>query len=150
MGAYQQQPWHTRVGNTCVSSATSDYQQRSSVAIATMTPVSAIAVYQQAGHSRKSDELFSKSYNNCIPGTRYQQRSAKEKHIWHSHAGDGCIPTATSEAAATMTAVSATVALHQQRSAKHDTPVSVIAVYQQRVSSVISKATATITQPCQS
>ena len=104
------------------------------------------------------------------------QRSAKQLHFRHSRTSDGCIPTATSEAAAAMTPVSeiaeyqqrpATVNSHQCSNSNHDTAVSAIAVSTATsrtaaanltsfssinnncISPAISEANECMAQPCQ-
>ena len=113
------------------------------------TPVSAIAVFQPRPATINSDQ------SAIAILTIYQQRSAVQTHLGHSHASDGCISTVTSDAVATMTQrcqhwlyinsdqqgmtqpCSTTVAVYQQRSAKHDTAASAtVAVYQKRLANI--------------
>ena len=108
--------------DVCIPTATSE-----AAAAMTHPPVSAIAIYQQRPATINSDQCSNSNYdsrvsNSCISTatsltaaanltsvsaiaiiTVYQQRSAKQIHLWHSHASDACVPTTTSEASATMT-----------------------------------------------
>ena len=112
---------HSRTSDGCLPTATSE------AAAPYDTPVSEIAEYQQRLATVNSDQCSNSNYDSrviksCISTgtsrtavanltslsaislkTVYQKRSAKQMHLWHSHGSDGCIPTATSEAAATMT-----------------------------------------------
>ena len=65
-------------------------------------------------------------------------------HLWHSHASDGCIPTATSKSNSIYGTPVSAIAVFQPRPAtinsdqrssnsNYDTTVSAIAVYQQQL-----------------